>query len=95
VIEKELEIYGKKYRLRAENEQTLLEVARFLDARLRELFGAPPKPLDSSRLFSLALNLAEELYHLKEKDEREREEIERELEKINAQLSELESLLKM
>jgi len=95
MIEKELEIYGKKYRLRAEDEQTLIKVARHLDSKLRSLFGDQPQPLDTSKLFSLALNLAEELYHLQEENEKEKKEVEKELEKISAQISELETLLKI
>jgi len=95
MVEKEVEIYGKKYLLRAESEGLIVKVAELLDQKLKNIFGQPPKPLNLSQTFALAINLAEELVNLQKEQEREREEIARRLDQIINQLTELENLIEI
>lgn len=95
MVEIEVEIYGKKYTLRGSNPEEVRAVAKSVDARMRELFGSEPKPLELSKTIALAINLAEEIYNLKKDASRYEEEIAKILEKISKKINQLEKILEL
>jgi len=90
MIEQEVEIYGKKYTLRGANPEAIKRVAVYLDQRLRELFGEEPKPIDFSKAFMLAINLAEELCNIENEANRQEEIILKKLGNLLEKVNQLE-----
>jgi len=90
MIEQEVEIYGKKYTLRGANPEAIQRVAVYLDQRLRELFGEEPKPIDFSKAFMLAINLAEELCNLEKEANHQDEIILKKLEDLLEKVNQLD-----
>ncbi len=95
MTEVEVEIYGKKYTLRGLDPEQIRAVAKYVDRRLRELFGPEPKPLDPSKTFALALNFAEELHNLQQESRAEEAEISEKLESLAKKLERLEKIVEM
>ena len=89
----EVEIYGKKYLLRGASAEEIREVAKSIDQRMRELFGPEPRLLDPSRTFGLAINFAEDIYHLQKEAEKEEKEILERLDRLNQKLTNLEKMV--
>ena len=95
MIELEVEIYGKKYTLRGTSQEEVRAVAKFLDQRMRELFGADAKGLDASKLFALAMNFAEELCNLRKEGEARESELDKKLDQFLAKMAQLEKIMEV
>lgn len=68
---KEVEIYGKKYWLRGDD---VGNIAKYVDEKMREFFGEPPKPLREEDVILVALNIVEEFFNYqREVEQRQRE----------------------
>jgi cell division protein ZapA (FtsZ GTPase activity inhibitor) len=95
MIELEVEIYGKKYVLRGSSPEEVRAVAKYMDQRMRELFGADAKGLDGPKLFALAMNFAEELCNLKKEGESREAEFGKKLDQFLARMAQLEKILEV
>ena len=95
MTELEVQIYGKKYVLRGSSQDEIRGVAKYVDQKMRELFGAEPKGLDSSKLFGLVINFAEELYNLRKEGDSREAELDKKLDQFLARLAQLEKILEI
>jgi len=93
--ELELDIYGKKYILRGSSAEAIRAVAGYVDQRMKQLFGSEPRAIDLAKAFLLAINFAEEIYNLKQKENRQAAELNQKLEAIASQISQLEKLAEL
>lgn len=95
MIELEVEIYGKNYLVRGDNAEKLQAIARYVDEKLKEVLGREPRPIDSSRAIALALNFAEEIYHLQKDAEKMEQELSEKLDQLIEKLQKLEKLVEL
>ena len=79
MISCEVEIFGRLYKLKAENEEDIKLYADFLNKRL-SIVEKQVKTIDDHVIFSLAgINIAEEFFNLK----KENESLKQELKELN------------
>jgi cell division protein ZapA len=88
-----VEILGREYRIRGSADPTYVrEVARFVDAKLREVSrGAAGQPGDRVAVLA-AMNIADELFQLRQASSEEISTIERRAESLISLLDEKLSL---
>ena len=95
MTELEVEIYGKKYTLRGTSPEEVRAVAKLMDQRMRELFGAEPKALDVSKALALAINFAEELGNLKRESDQSDSELCKKVDQALAKVAQLEKIFEL
>ncbi|RLE08742.1 hypothetical protein DRZ78_00455 [Candidatus Aerophobetes bacterium] len=81
-------IFNKDYNLKAkrEDEEYLREVAKYVDDKIRKITAlAPQREVEQIGILT-CLNIADELYKLKEKNRKIKERIEQLIEKINREI---------
>jgi cell division protein ZapA (FtsZ GTPase activity inhibitor) len=71
----EVEIFGRLYKLKSENEEDIIKYADFLNKRL-SIVEKKVQTIDDHVIFSLTgINIAEEFFNLKKENERLKKEI--------------------
>jgi cell division protein ZapA len=78
-----VEIMGREYRIRGEaDEQYVREVARFVDAKLREVSQGSSLPASDRVAILAAINIADELFQLRRASTEEMSSIARKAESL-------------
>jgi cell division protein ZapA len=86
----DVEIFGSVYHVRGEHDHEYLQqLARMVDAKMREI-GKQAKTVDSSKIAILAaLNLADELFQKNQQQEGERVQIMEKVAELTGELGEV------
>ncbi len=84
-----VEIMGREYRIRgAADEQYVREVARYVDAKLREVSQGSSLPASDRVAILAAMNIADELFQLRRASDEEMSSIERKAQNLISLLDE-------
>jgi cell division protein ZapA (FtsZ GTPase activity inhibitor) len=95
MTELEVDIYGKKYTLRGSSAEEIRAIAKYVDQRMKELFGSEPRAIDQAKTFILAINFAEEICSLKKEEALSTTELNKKLDRFAAKVAQLEKITEM
>jgi len=95
MTELEVEIYGKRYVLRGSSPEEITSVAKYMDQRMKELFGSEPRAIDLPKAFLLAMNFAEEIGNLKKQAGELDAELGKKLDQFLQKVAQLEKILNL
>jgi len=80
-------IFDREYNLKADgNEEHLKTVANYVDSRMRMIASAAPQKKSEEISVLACLNITDELYRLKAKNEKAKERIKRVIERIEKEI---------
>ena len=80
-------IFDREYNLKAdENEEHVKTIANYVDSRMRVISSAAPQKKSEEISVLVCLNIADELYRLKAKNEKAKERIKKVVERIEKEI---------